>query len=539
MPTFKPNDLYGEGGYDMVLEDGSIFPDPFGELYKEHNPNPDPTGVLAQTAALTPAVPAAGLDMRLAQNSPPDPAALVGSADGAQQAADFAAQFNPGPKPVAGEHVTGGPQEDPFALPKPAPAGSAASASPPDPTAVIGSADRPVTTTGSQTTTSSSTERSSSGLSAADQAAAAGDIDFTVEQKTSAANAQQDVANLEAQQAERRRQELLASSAAGLEKTMADLAVQDKLDEEVEKKLKAGADFKPDRTQLFHGDNGALFGISAAIAAMTGGWLMGMGKTGGRNPYLDTVMQIIENNANDQIRKNSSVVQELLRQKGDIKAVKNELKARQGRYVDQQLEARLLRDKSELVQSQGAATRAAVAADISKWDAEQKRALMRTESEKISKSTNRVVSSSTATKPAGSADPKRAEKVSALRKLDSALEIYGRGMQSGALASMTGWQENLGANALYKWFGVEKPENVEQQANLNEIMKETLMQLSREPSNKMQDIIKDLNIPSSDSEIPVMFKRLQTARQQLVEDIQTPTTHVPEAEPTRTIQGPR
>src|SRR5688572_10871574 len=54
-----------------------------------------------------------------------------------------------------------------------------------------------------------------------------------------------------------------------------ELKTQDEIIRETSAALEDAAKFKPDRTALFSGDNGTLFGISAAVAAMAGGWLMG------------------------------------------------------------------------------------------------------------------------------------------------------------------------------------------------------------------------------------------------------------------------
>lgn len=537
MPTFQPNPLYGPNGYDMTGDDGAIYPDPFGIVKGES----DPTGVLAQTAALAPAPPTTP-DVRLASNGsqmlgvpagpplpgasehagPPDPASLIGSAD-----AEFATPGAVDQSGLPAQPAAPG-----------APGGVAgAPTGPPDPMSLVGAADRTASST--VTTSGRTQETSTSGLSDADAAAARGDIATTSAAAAQAADARQATSALEAQQATNRSAELLTGAADAQSKLAADQAVNDRLNAEVEQRLKAGAEFRPDRTELFGGDNGAAFGISAAVAAMCGGWLMGLGKTGGRNPYLDVVLKLIDDNANDQIRKNSTTVQELMRQKGDINAVKADLKARQLRVADQLVEARMLRDKSELIKSQGAAARADFAAQDSKWQGEQKRALMKTESKKLSTTLNTTRTQSTQSGGAGALNPdKQAEKVATLRKLDQRLDTMRRGVKSGALSSVTGWQSKLGANAVQEFFGGMAPEQTEQMGNLNDIMVDTIMQLSREPSNAMQDLIKDMNIPKNDRDIPVFLDRLQKARNQLVQDIQQqPQVSVPS--PTSVEAGPR
>lgn len=537
MPTWKQNPLYGDNGWDMIADDGSIYPDPFGVVRGES----DPTGVLAQTASLAPQAPAVP-DVRLASNdpaaavqalyppqpaaapdvkgahAPPDPASLMGSAD-----REFA---TPGAVDASGLPAQAATPGAPGA-----PAGG-----PPDPAALMGSADR--TSSSTVETASRVDEQGSTGLSAADQATAQGDIAATGAARAKAADAAQATTNLEAQQAQRRSAELFTQAASAQEKIAAEQVVNDRLNAEVEAKLKAGAEFRPDRTELFHGDRGALFSISSAVAAMAGGWLMGLGKTKG-NPYLDVILRLIDDNANDQIRKNSSVVQELMRQKGDLSAVKADLKARMLRVADQYVEARMLRDKSELVQTKGAETRAQMAAQDSQWQAEQRRALMRTESKKMTETLNRVTTQSTQSGGAGALNPdKQAEKLKTIRALDQQIETMRRGLKADSLSGVVGFASRNGWNAARRAIGTLPPEQVEQLNNLNDIMVSTIMSLSREPSNQMQDIIKDINIPQNDAEIPTFLTRLERIRNQAIEDYQqTPRVEVPT--PTSVEAGPR
>lgn len=528
MPTFKPNSLYGPNGYDMTADDGSIYPDPFGVVKGES----DPTGVLAQTAALAP-VPPAVPDVRLASNDPgagfnPQPAS-VADIGGAQMA--------PPPQLV--------PQQPAAAAPgvPPDPAGmvgsAGAPAAPPDPASWIGADAK--TTSGSSVTSGSTSETGSTGLSAADQAAARGDVQAASAAGATAADARQATTNLEAQQATTRSAELLASSADAQSKIAADTVINDHLNSEVERKLKAGAEFRPDRTELFGGDHGAAFTLSAAVAAMAGGWLMGVGKTKG-NPYLDVVLKVIDDNANDQIRQNSSVVQELMRQKGDIQAVKADIKARQLRVADQLLEARMLRDKSQLIQSQGAATRAQFAAEDSKYQAEQRKALFRTESKKLSTTLNKVTTTSTVS---GATDEARQVRIGNLRKLDQRINTLAAGIKSGAadgVVGITNRKLGLGLtspNDVRRMLGTMPPEQLAQLNNLNDLAVDSVVSLKNEPSPRVAALIQDLNVPQSDAELQTFLTRLQAARNALAEDLQKPGQYATAPQPESVEAGPR
>lgn len=507
MPQFKPNpEAYGPGGYDMIADDGSVFPDPWGQLAAESAaPAAGMSATPAEAAAfIAPPTPAMGPPAPAqAHAPPPDPTSLLGMAD----------------RELA---TTSG--IDQSGLPPPAAPGAASSAAPtapPDPAQVFGLADK----TATSTTSTSSSETSSTGLSDADQAAAGAAIGNTAQLKQQAGQEKFNTSQLESQQLDRRRAELLAQGAEGLEAEAAKLAVQDKVEAEVEKKLRAGAEFRPDRTELFHGDRGALFGISAAVAAMAGGWLMGQGKTGGRNPYLDVVLKLIDDNANDQIRKNSSVVQELMRQKGDIRAVKAEIKARQLRYADMLIEARSLRDKSELVKQGALQAKAENAATLSEWEQEQRRALMRTETKKVAQATTRTTQTSTGGKP----NAGQATRVANLRNLHRIRAQLREAEKSGALKAVVGWEDKLGVNSVQDFFGGLPPDQRRALTALQELGVGNLMQLIREPNNlRTQDMVQNLGVPKNDRDIGVALQRYDEIISQYEQDIKNAPVGAPD-----------
>lgn len=211
-----------------------------------------------------------------------------------------------------------------------------------------------------------------------------------------------------------------------------EMQTQDEVIRETTSALENAAKFKPDRTALFHGDTGALFGISAAVAAMAGGWLMGQGLTGGKNPYLETVMRMIDDNANDQIQANSQVYQELTRRLGDAKAARAELKARMYEAVNSTIEAQSRFNKAQLVQ-QGAA---GVMAEMQKETARN-----RLEAAKLTGQTKtKTVQSRTQMVPTGVdvTDPREYARVGKVGGLDRLANEVDSLAESGILADNVG-----------------------------------------------------------------------------------------------------
>jgi hypothetical protein len=383
----KP-DLYGAGGGEFIDDTGTVWPDPWGTL----------------------APPAAAPSQGEIMNGMPSSAAQVG---------EFLQATAPQPTPPAAPHEapTGAP-------PLQSPEGMAAALDapmPPTPTpgfaeqnAAAGGGAAPAPQPGfadvkEGTTSSRTSETGSTGLSAEAQARQGENISAVVKAKQGERDAAAQFATLEADQAAARSKQVLATAAEGLEKTAAQIALNDHVTAQVDAKMKAGAEWRPDRTELFSGDRGAAFGIAAAVAAMAGAWMQGRGLTQ-QNPYLPTIMKMIEDNANDQVRRNSTTMQFLREQKGDLRAAALELRQRQASYAKQRLEGLALKDQSDLMRAGVAKTTAALDAQIAQWEQEKRQSLERTETNKIVKTFSQT--QATGAGPAGGArtpDPDKAQ----------------------------------------------------------------------------------------------------------------------------------
>lgn len=370
--------MYGPGGGEFVDDTGQVWPDPWGTLQNQLAP--------PQVAPTGPEMPASGggappgVEEFLAlQGNQPEPApapheapaapgAPLGSPEGLAAAMDA-------PTPQIG-----------FADQKQAAGGN----EPPQPQ--IGFADQ------ERTGSSTSRESGSSGLSPEAQKRQGENITQVAGAQGQARDAAASYGNLQADQQAEQSKRMIQDAAQGLEKTAAQIALNDHITGQVEKRMAAGAEWRPDRTQLFQGDRGVAFGISAAVAAMAGAWMQGRGLTGS-NPYLPTIMKMIDDNANDQVRTNSSTVQFLREQKGDLRAAAIELKQRQLRYATQRLDGLALKDSSDLTRAGVEKTRADMLAQDAKWEQEKRQALERTETNRVTKSFSQ--STAPGTGPAG------------------------------------------------------------------------------------------------------------------------------------------
>ncbi len=203
--------------------------------------------------------------------------------------------------------------------------------------------------------------------------------------------------------------------------------INDHIQRETERKLQAGSDWRPDRAELFHGDQGVAFGLSAAVAAMAGAWMQGRGLTGA-NPYLPTIMKMIDDNVSDQVRKNSSGMQFLREQKGDLKAAALEMKQKQLRYAQQRLDGLALRDSSDIMRAGVEKTRQEMIAQNAKWEQEKRQSIERT----TSTNTTKTLSHSNATKPAAAVGERTPDQAKAQGAFD-AIGNFGNkaGLQRG------------------------------------------------------------------------------------------------------------
>lgn len=252
------------------------------------------------------------------------------------------------------------------------------SGGPPDPAKVFAS--------GPQYATETTTSSTSSGMSDKDAAAQRGLIGEarSAQEKANASEGEQRRLQVQAEQQEQER--LLHEAAQQQRELAAKQAVVDLQEAEVKNKLQAASDWRPDRSELFSGSTGAARGILAAVAVMAGGWMQGRGMTRD-NPFTGAIERMIDDNVNDQVRKNSATIQFLKDQKGDVQAAAAELKKRQLEYAMQKVNARAALSKIPAAQAGVQAFNDAAAARTAEWQAEQEKALRRTVSNTISKHT--------------------------------------------------------------------------------------------------------------------------------------------------------
>lgn len=345
--TWKPNpDQYGPGGGDYTGIDGSSTPDPFGSLAP-----PAPAGFTNTMggfpSSATPGAPAT------------DPTGINPSPG--QNPGSFAASHSlgaPPPLPGPGKGVGAPP-----ALPGP---GKGVGALPPEAAmpeaaavpALIPTTERKEGSTGPD---KASAARISAGIESTDAASATA--------QASATNAKQVEADVTKQRALR----TMGQAAEALKDDAAKQAVLDHIDTTVQQKLDAGAAWRPNPTELFHGDHGVLFGISAAVAAMAGGWLSVRQNT--TNQYLPIIMKMIDDNVKDQVRQNSSMMQTLRDQKGDVKAAMSDLRGRMLAHTQQVADGLALKDQSTMMQAGVTSFRDQLGAERAKERAKQQAAL--------------------------------------------------------------------------------------------------------------------------------------------------------------------
>jgi len=371
----KP-DMYGQGGGEFIDDTGQVWPDPWGTLNTQAQAPVPGVNAGAPTSAGGGGAPPGVEEFLALQGNQPEPAPAPHEAPGA-----------PGPALGTPEGL-GAAMDAP--MPTPGFANQQAAAGGPQaPTPTPGFAD-----TKESTSSGKSEEKGSSGLGDEAQARQGANISRVAETQGAARDAAVVQGNLAADQAAARSELVMADAAQGLEKTAAQIALNDHIQGQVDSKMKAGAEWRPDRTELFHGDRGVAFGITAAIAAMAGAWMQGRGLTG-TNPYLPTILKFIDDNANDQVRRNSTTMQFLREQKGDLKAAAIDLKQRQLRYATQRLDGLALKDSSELLRTGVEKTRAEMLAQDAKWEQEKRQALERTETNKITKSFSQTKSPQT------------------------------------------------------------------------------------------------------------------------------------------------
>jgi hypothetical protein len=272
---------------------------------------------------------------------------------------------------------------DPTAPPDPMKAFTASApapaAAPPDPAAAYASSQPTYATE----TTRSKTEQ---GMSDADAKAQRGLIGEArgAQEKATGSEVEARRAAIEADEQEQTRR--LNEAAEEQKKIAAKQAVLDLQEAEVKRKLQAGADWRPDRSELFSGSTGAARGILAAISVIAGGLMQGRGMTRD-NQFLNAINEMIDENVADQVRQNSASIQFLREQKGDVQSAAAELKKRQLDFATQKLNARAALSKVPAAQAGLAAFNDAATARTAEWNAEQEKALRKQVSTTISRHT--------------------------------------------------------------------------------------------------------------------------------------------------------
>lgn len=392
-----------------------------------------------------------------------------------------------------------------FPIPTPGMAdqGGAPSAPPfpiPTPGMSNGPALIPSTTTERTTTTQGVDKASAAGIrTAGDQANQAAQA---------AGDAQVQQLGAQAQLERRQSQEAYGRGVNEYFTRAGEIAVQDEILSTTAQKLQETARFKPDRTTLFQGDTGALFGLSAAISAMAGGWQMGQGLTGGKNPYLESVMRIIDDNANDQIRANSQVYEELTRRLGDAKAAKAELKGRMLGALAETIEAKARFEKADLVQQGAAGVLAQVRAEQAKTQLDVEKAVSQQVTKTV-QSRTQMVPNPAATAGIDMQDAKNMARAERIGMLDSLL-AEGEGLaKSGELAAHTGFVDEA-LDAPMRWFQSRSPGQ-----KRVEDFKAALQLINRadwasEPNGaEIQRQLSQIGVPENDAEIPQALTRLR------------------------------
>ena len=290
-----------------------------------------------------------------------------------------------------------------------------------------------------------------------------------------------------------------------------EMQTQDQIIRETQTALEETAKFKPDRTALFHGDNGTLFGISAAVAAMAGGWLMGQGLTGGKNPYLETVMRMIDENANDQIQANSQVYQELTRRLGTAEAAKRELKARMYEAVNTTIEAQSRFNKAELVQKGAAGVMAEVQKEAARNRLEAAKLTGQTKTKTVQSRTQMVAN------PAASfgldlTDPKIYAQVGSVQAFDNLQKEVEGLAKSGVLAENVGFLDEKW-NWVKDKFNARDPGAAQIQRVKDVYETVTRRNWPNEPANDAARRLAAIGWPQNDAEVPLFLDTMRRAVQ--------------------------
>lgn len=485
MPWQPNEELYGPGGGDWVDELGNVTPDPYGSLAPGVAQAPPEVSNFIQNVIPRPAAPPAA-----AHVTPATPPALNSPAG--MSAAMDAPMSPPDLTPGQGNASLGG------------------AGGPPDLRPGQGNIPSMVPQTVRETTSTSGT--TTQGMDAASKA--------NVEGATSAANkAVQNAGNVEAAnitaQADAQRLQAQQAYGRGVNdyfQQWGQLQTQEAIQAETDRRLQEGAKFKPDRTALFRGDTGLMFGISAAISAMAGGWLMGQGLTGGKNPYLESIFQMIDDDANDQIAQNSQTMEQLTRIYGDSKAAAKELKARMLQSVNDTIQAQSKFQDADLVQRGAATVMARVQAEQAKNQMEAAKLTANTvtrQQQTTSQTQTKMVQNPAAF---GGLDVNDAKTVATMQKVGALDDLVREAISlknSGELAENTGLIDEA-VGGVKRAFHARSPGQ-----KRVEDFKAALQLINRadwasEPNGQaIQQQLSSIGVPENDSEIPQAVERLR------------------------------
>lgn len=489
MPWQPNEELYGPGGGDWVDELGNVTPDPYGALNPAVGANPAPAGAPPAVADFIQNVAPRTAPPAPAAHASPAAAPALNSPAGMQAAMDQ--PMPPDLKPGQGNAAAG-------------PAG------PPD--LRPGQGNQPAMIPVTKTDTSSTSGTTTQGMDAASRA--------NVEGATSAANtAAQNMGNVEASninaQADMQRQQAQQAYGRGVNdyfQQWAQVQTQEAIMAETDRRLQEGAKFKPDRTALFRGDTGLIFGIAAAVSAMSGGWLMGQGLTGGKNPYLDSVFQMIDDDANDQIASNSQTMEQLTRIYGDSKAAAKDLKARMLQSVNDTIQAQSKFQDADTVQRGAATVMARVEAEIAKNKMESAKLTANTVTKQQQSTTQRSTQMIANPQAYGGLDVNDAKTVATMQKVGALDDLVREAISlkdSGELAGNTGLIDEA-VGGVKRAFHARSPGQ-----KRVEDFKAALQLINRadwasEPNGQeIQRQLSSIGVPENDAEIPGAVDRLR------------------------------
>ena len=357
-------------------------------------------------------------------------------------------------------------------------------------------------------TTTTRTE-GSSGLDEAGQKRAGARLDATGAAFGKAADDEAAAKRARAEYEVRATEQALSDVAQRRREAAAEAALNDHTNAEVDRRMKAASDWKPDRAAFFKGENGAARGILAAIAVIAGGWMQGRGQTS-TNQFLPFIMKMIDDDVEDQVRTNSANIQFLREQKGDLKAAAAELKKRQLMLVDSELQAKAAAGaaKDPSVQAAIEAYKSQSAAAQAKWDGEQRTALERT----VTRQTSRVTSPAAMAGP-GRQSPQAIEAQSRVRQLDRVISTLEQANEAGDLQGIVGWQDKIGANSVQDFFGGLPPGQRRAADALSELEVLNRADWKSEPNGQaVQSRLSSIGIAKNDRDIPGMLQRLKQIR---------------------------